>query len=238
MHFENVVLRQSLREPQWNQRRTMADGLDVLATDTTFKHGDTARVAVQEMELADKSVVWLVALVFEDAALRKRAIVPLSTAVAFKAIKPGGSIKQRYSIERLADASVGYDGLVLTSDECRLRAVELEAAKLPCELSELDWQIIRVTLSIIKGSRERCYRDLRDDLPPDGRAGLPRMEALDFSKLDEREGQPALQVPMLKQIQGKFEKTFPHKSPPSAQAIANALAKCGIRVARDRPRFF
>jgi hypothetical protein len=88
--IENMVLTEQRR----NQRRSVGDGIDLLAENTNFKSGGTARIAIQGMELADKTVVWLVALVFEDVAERKRAIAPLSTSIAFKAIEQGASTKK------------------------------------------------------------------------------------------------------------------------------------------------
>ncbi len=231
MQFRNVLLREDSR----NRRTTVADGLNVLEQDTSFGAGDTARLVIHGMELPDKRTVWLVALVFQDGCSDTRAIVPLRTAAAVSAIDENAS-KTTVPIELLAGAMVDYSGVVATTDGLRLRAVEFEPATLPNSLTELDEKIIHVTLKKIPGAEQRCYHDLREDLPPSMREGIPPLVMLDFSTLPARDGQSALPVPFLKEIQGQYEKAYPGERSPSGQAIANALAKCGMRLPRSRRR--
>lgn len=228
MQVRNVWLREGSR----NHRTTMADGLHVLEQDAYFGADDTARLAIGGMELPDKRTVWLVALIFENGSSETRAIVPLRTAAGVSAVEERAS-RTSVSIERLTDATVDYNGVVLTTDGRRLRAVEFEPATLPYSLSDLNQKIIHATLAITPGAG-RCYRDLRDDLPPEMRANIPPLRILDFSTLIQATGQPPFQIPLLKQIQGEFGKRHPSEKIPSPQAIANVLATCGVRLPRAR----
>lgn len=122
MQVRNVWLREDAR----NCRTTVADGLHVLEQDADFGADDTARLAIGGMELPDKRTVWLVALIFENSSSETRAIVPLRTAAGVSAVEERPS-KTNLPIELLADAMVDYNGVVLTTDSRRLRAVEVRA---------------------------------------------------------------------------------------------------------------
>jgi hypothetical protein len=138
-------------------------------------------------------------------------------------------------MELLDGAIVGPQGVDLASGD-RIRAVELVPARLPYELSELDETIVHLAISMVPGAEDRCYRDLGEDLSVSERDGIPSLRFLDFSKLSERSGRAALDIPYLKVIGGKFEQLYPDRKTPSEQKIADALEKAGIRAPRRRPK--
>jgi hypothetical protein len=224
-----------LREVSRNQRTTIADAIDLLETEANFKPGDCATVWLQPLQLQTAAVVWLVSVIFERAAA-VGFVVPLRTAKAFFAVDMDGSRKRLFEMELLDGATTNASGVVSLANGDRVRALELVPALLPYELSQLDEEILYLTVSMIKGAESRCYRDLCDDLPAAEREGIPSLRFLDFSKLAEGPGRPALKVPYLKVIRGKFEEAYPRAVSPSEQKIADALEKAGIRVPRRRPK--
>jgi hypothetical protein len=224
-----------LREASRDQRTTIADAINVLETEANFKSDDCATVWLQPLQLQTTVVVWLVSVIFDGPADAVGFVVPLRTAKAFFAVDMNDSRKRRFEIELLEGATIDASGVVSLANGDQVRALELVPAQLPYKLSELDERILHLTLSMIKGAESRCYRDLRDDLPAAERGGIPSLRFLDFSKLAEGPERPALKVPYLKVIRGKFEETYPRAASPSEQKIADALKKAGIRVPRRRP---
>ncbi|XIA67050.1 hypothetical protein ACFIOY_15275 [Bradyrhizobium sp. TZ2] len=223
-----------LRESSRTLRTTIADALDVLEAETNFKPDDRAIVWLQPLQLQTE-VVWLVSVVFECPTQDIGFVVPLRTAKAFFAIDQNTSQKRPFEMELLDGAIVGPEGIDLASGN-RVRAVEIVPARLPYELSELDEAIIHLTISMIPGAEDRCYRDLRDDLTVEERKGIPCLRFIDFSKLSEGPNRPALDVPYLKVIRGRFEQLHPDSTTPSEQKIADALEKAGIRAPLRRPK--
>lgn len=225
-----------LREASRDQRTTIADAIDILETEANFKPDDCATVWLQPLQLQNAAVVWLVSVIFDGPAAAVGVVVPLRAAKAFFAIHMGDSHKKLFEIELLDGAVTDASGVVSLANGDQVRAVELIPAQLPYELTELDERILHLTVSMIEGAEGRCYRDLRDALPAPERGGIPSLRFLDFSKLAEGPGRPALEVPYLKVICGKFEETYPRAVSPSEQKIADALEKAGIRVPRRRPK--
>jgi hypothetical protein len=225
-----------LREASRNERTTIADAIDVLETEANFKPDDCATVWLQPLQLQSATVAWLVSVIFDGPDAAVGFVVPLRTAKAFSAIDMDGFRKRLFQIESLDGATTDASGVVSLANGDKVRALELISAQLPRELSPLDEKIIHLAISMIKGAEGRCYRDLRDDLPAAERSGIPSLRFLDFSKLAEGPDRPALKVPYLKVIRGKFEETYPHDVSPSEQAIADALEKAGMRVPRRRPK--
>jgi hypothetical protein len=223
-----------LREASRGLRTTLADALDVLHNEAAFRTEDRARVALQPLQLQTDRLAWLVSLLFDGPDVSTGFIVPLRTASAFSAIDMDGSCKRQFGIELIDGATVDSCGIASVANGERLRAIELVPAQLPYELSELEQRIIHLTISIMEGAEDRCYRDLRDDLPASDHYGIPSLRFLDFSKLTEGADRPPLPVPYLKVIRGKYEATYPHDESPSEQKIADALEKAGMRVPRRR----
>jgi hypothetical protein len=224
------------RKASRDRPTTIADAINILETEANFKSHDRATVRLQPIQLPSAAVVWLVSVVFNGPADTAGFVVALRTANAFQAVDMASSHKRMFEIELLEDATIDGSGTVFLINGEQVRAVEVVPALLPYELSDLDEKIIHLTISMIEGAENRCYRDLRNDLPAAERGGILSLRFLDFSKLTEGSDRPALKVPYLKVIRGRFEETYPREVSPVEQKIADALEKVGMRVPRHRPK--
>jgi hypothetical protein len=214
----------------------MADAIEVLAVNANFKDRDRANILSRPLRLLSDKIVWQALVVFEIANGTEGHAVSFRAADKFLAIEDAKSAKAIFEMQLLDGAVVDFDGFVTLRDGRRLRAAEIVPAQMPYELSELDELIIHLTLSMIDGAQNRCYRDIREGLPQSHYGALPSLRLLDFSQLTEGPGRPALAVPLLKQIRAKFEDTYPTFDLPSEQKISDALEKAGIRIPERRPR--
>ena len=134
--------------------------------------------------------------------------------------------RQTFEIALLEGSEVYSDGSVLLKDGRRLRAVEVEPTRLhrPSALDErILWHVIALTESW------HCYRSIREGLPEDLQRQIPDLHALDYSRVR------TIQSPLLKVVRGYIEQNDPQLRF-SNQKIADALARCGVRVPRRRPR--
>jgi hypothetical protein len=212
----------------------MADAVEALVASASFNNGDRAKVLSGPLKLPSEKIVWLALVVFDGADGTEGHVVRFRAAEKFSAIEDDKPAT--FEMQVLDGAIVDFNGVVTLLDGRRLRAVEIIPAQMPYDLSELDFKIIHLTLSMIDGAESRCYRDIRDSLPDSYRDALPSRHLLDFSQLTEGPGRPALAVPLLKQIRAKFEDTYPTLDLPSEQKISDALEKAGIRIPERRPR--
>jgi hypothetical protein len=108
-----------------------------------------------------------------------------------------------------------------------LRAVEVLPTRLPLELSKLDKRILEHVIAMT--GADYCYRSIREDLPAEFQDIIPDIGGIDYSRVRQ------IRCPRLKQIQGYI---VVHEPEPrvSLQKIADALAGCGVRRPRRRPR--
>jgi hypothetical protein len=214
----------------------MADTIEVLVASANFNERDRAKILSGPLRIPSGKIVWQVLVVFEGADGTEGRAVPFRAAEQFSAFEHNKAVKTKFEVEALDGATVDFRGAVTLPDGRRLRSVEIIPAQMPYGLSELDFKIIHLTLSMIDGAESRCYRDIRDSLPESARDALPSRRLLDFSQLTEGPGRPALAVPLLKQIRAKFGDTYPTLDLPSEQKISDALEKSGIRIPERRPR--
>ncbi|WP_439923102.1 hypothetical protein [Nitrobacter sp. JJSN] len=214
----------------------MADAIEVLVASANFNERDRAKILSGPLRIPSGKIVWQVLVVFEGADGTEGHAVPFRAAEQFSAFEHNKEARTKFEVQVLDGATVDFSGAVTLPDGRRLRAVEIIPAQMPYDLSDLDFKIIYLTLSMIKGAESRCYRNIRDGLPDSYRDALPSQRLLDFSQLTEGPGRPALAVPLLKQIRAKFEDTYPTFDLPSEQTISNSLAKAGIRIPDRRPR--
>jgi hypothetical protein len=138
-----------------------------------------------------------------------------------------GSQRHRFGISCLDQAKVGPDGSVVLTDGRWLRGVEMVPTHMPYELTPVEKSIL---LNVIKFTESYgCFRNLREDLPEHLRQGVPDLYVLDYGRVR------TIEAPPLKLIRAYIEDHDPELQV-SNQKIADALAKCGVRVPRRRPR--
>jgi hypothetical protein len=134
---------------------------------------------------------------------------------------------ETFEISRLAGAQICLDGSVLLVDGTPIRAVEVTPALLPYELSELDNKILRYLIAL--QNADYCYRSIHEGLPEDLQEMVPDIRALDYDRVR------MIRAPLLKVIRGYICEKDPSLRV-SNQKIADALAKCGVRIPRHRRR--
>ncbi|MBR0826151.1 hypothetical protein JQ596_11425 [Bradyrhizobium manausense] len=208
-----------LQHDQRNNRRSIADAIDVLPSDGAW----TGEIRVGGLRLPSQEVVGQVAVLAENAAAGLTSIVSLPACKKFRARRHGSQESEKFDIFRLDGAAVDDSGHVELVDGTRLRAVEVIPAPLPDNVTDLDWLIVHHTIDLIQAQQE-CYRSLIPELPP----------VLDCSKLPALSGK--IRIPELKVIQGHIADREPALANLSEQQIANTLRKFGIRIPRTRPR--
>lgn len=218
-----MPLYKRLAEDERHLRRTAADALEVLRHQAGFQDADRAIMDVGLLRLPSGDSVGLVQIVFKSVASEKISCVSLPTSTHFSAIPRDLPARRRFDIARLHGAAVDGQGHVQLTDGTRLRAVEMEPARLPVEPSPLDWRIVHLTLELIDA--RHCYRSLREDLPIEQHALVPDLHFLDAGRLSN------LSMPPLKDIAGFVERKYKKVS---GQQIANSLRKFGIRFPQRR----
>ncbi len=219
---------QRLSEEARNSRRTMADAVEVLREQAGFGENDRAEICIALLKLPSAEVVGLVQIMFEPKTASKAYVVSLPTAKQFKAYRSKRRQHERFDIAKLHDAVLKGNGNVVLSDGRSIRAVEMIAAHLPLEPTELDWCIVRNTLAIIEA--DRCYRPLGYGLPPHLHEMVADIQFLDCSRL------AGLNLPPLKVIAYDIRARDRALKDVSDQKIADALRKFGIRIPLARPR--
>jgi hypothetical protein len=154
-------------------------------------------------------------------------IVSLPTSARFQGRSEENSQLNIFEISRLDGAEVGTGGSVLLIDGTRLRAVEVVPTHLPYKPSELEERILRHVIALRKSYD--CYRSIREGLPEDQQQQVPDLRVLDYARVC------SIHAPPLKAIQGYITEKDPELKV-SNQKIADALAMCGMRIPRRRPR--
>jgi hypothetical protein len=215
-----------LSEERRNSRRTVADVISVLSDEAGFAEDDHAEIRIGCLTLPSTEVVGLVQILFRHPSDGKVYVVYLPTSTCFLARRPNGSRRDCFSIEELDGATFSNAGIVLLNNGLTLRAVEVVPCRLP-EPTELDWRIVHHTISIIR-AEGHCYRDLRDDLPPNYRDMVPDLRVLDCSRLS------GLTIPLLKVITSRLREREPTLRNLSDQKIADALRDFGMRIPARR----
>jgi len=224
-----------MREYEWLEnesrasRRTVADGVELLREFAAFDEDEHAEIRVGPLQLPSGDLVGLVNILFDSPLREKVYVASLPTATRFCAICPGTSERDCFEIFRLDGGVVDAQANVLLRDGMRLRAVEVLPFRLPYEPTELDWRIVHHTVYIIR-AQERCYRSLRDGLPPGLQHMMPDRRFLDCSRLHGLNMPPLKVIASLIAERDKILRKF------SPQKVADALRTFGVRVPRPRPR--
>jgi hypothetical protein len=210
-----------LQDDERNNRRSIADAIDILHSKAGFDDAQTGTIRVGGLRLPSNEIVGLISVLFESPANDTIFIVALRTAKQFRAKRQGGEELEGFPIVQLDGASFDHSGMVQLPDGMRLRAVDLIPALLPYEITDLDWCIVHHTIAFMKAEPE-CYRyPIHFERSSD---------ALDCSALIGLQGR----VPGLKQIQGYIADREPALSGLSQQQIANTLCKFGMRIPARR----
>jgi hypothetical protein len=203
------------------KRRTVADALEVVRQ--RLGVGEITRA---EIRLAPFALPWggstaAVVVLFPDLG----CYVSLPASARFGARTDTSPQRQAFEIALLEGAEICSDGSVLLKDGRQLRAVEVKPTGLH-KPSALDEGILRHVIALTESWH--CYRSIREGLPEDLQRQLPDLRALDYSRVR------TIQAPPLKVIRGYIENDPQLRI--SNQKIADALARCGVRVPRRRPR--
>ena len=219
---------EKLAEQDRDSLRQVADAVAVLRKNAGFTEHDRAKIRVGRLRLPSGEIVGLIEVLFDAPWEDKGYSVSLRTAARFRGRRRGSPQYEEFEIIRLNRAEVDAAGTVMLADQTELYAVEVITAPMLTDPSELDWRIVHAALKVIDGG-DRCYRSLRDGLPPDQSDLVPDEFFLDAARL------PDLKPPPLKDIvQGIAEIDSTLKV--SGQKVADALRKFGIRVPVPRPR--
>jgi hypothetical protein len=204
-----------------------------LAQEAGFGSGDIAELRVGILQLPSRETVGLTNVSFCSRATGKPVVVWLATAAEFWAKRQGAADARQFCIHELDGAKADNDGIVRLSDGTVLRAVEVVAAKLPREPSELARRIVHHVISIVK-AEDQCYRSLREhakptcsDLPEEM---IPEIRFIDCSALEFGK------LPSLKYLKQQIGRRDPSLKRVSHQTIADALRDFGIRIPASRPR--
>jgi hypothetical protein len=214
---------QALKEDDRNNRRTVADALEVIRQEFGVDETPGAEISVGPLPLPSGEATAAVVLICPDL----DCYVSLPASWWFTAFTERSSRRHRFEIFCLDKAKVGPSGAVVLTDGRSMRGVEMVPTHMPYELSWVEKRILQNVIKLTKSYG--CYRNLRDDLPEHLQPGIPDLWVLDFGRLHT--------VPRrsLKEIKSHIEDDDPELRV-SNQKIADALAKCGVRVPRRRPR--
>jgi hypothetical protein len=224
---------QPLRQADRNQHRTVSDAIDALAQRADFGSADIAEIRVGILQLPSRETVGLTNVSFCSRATGKPVDVWLATAAEFSAKSQGEAEARRFRILDLNGAKADNDSIVRLSDRTVLRAVEVVAAKLPREPSDLAWRIVHHVISIVK-AWDQCYRSLREHAKPTC-SDLPEEMIPEIRFIDCR----ALEIgklPPLKYLKQQIGRRDPSLKRVSHQTIADALRDFGIRIPASRPQ--
>lgn len=204
-------------------RRTIADALAAFSAADGVLPAKPGRIKIARLKLPTGETVGIPRIEFEAA--ERSHHVWLDTAAKFRARRIGSSGYRLFDLSQLEGAEVAIDGRVTTPNGTALIAVETVPAKLGYHLTKTEYKIIDLALEFV-GKKSECYRGLWDGVPAKFQKKLPKLRALDFDKLASIE-LPAL-VDLAPPIQRKLRV--------SAQKVADALRKAGMRVPIKRPR--
>jgi len=212
---------QRLADEKTNKRRSIADVVAALEDRADFSKTDRARVRVGQ--------VGVVLTLFEPPSSEVGYAVALPTSTQFLGRSPNSSTLERFDIARLDGAIFDGAGNVRLADGVALRAVEVIPNRLPSELDELDWRLAHLVIRLTD-TEARCYRSVRDGLPPELQERVPDLRFIDWSKL---RGLPHRLRKVMTSLIRERDLTFRDVSD---QTIADRLFKLGIRIPKARPR--
>jgi hypothetical protein len=212
-----------LKEDSRDKRRTVADALEVIRQELGVDEIPVAEIRVGPLPLPSGEATAVVVLVCPEL----DCCVGLPASGWFTALPERCSQRHRFKICCLDQAKVSSTGSVVLTDGRCLRGVEMVPTHMPYELSLVEKRILH---NVIKFTASYgCYRNLRDDLPQHLQPRIPDLWVLDYGRLHTIPKRP------LKAIKAYIETQDPQLTV-SNQKIADALAKCGVRVPRRRPR--
>jgi hypothetical protein len=214
---------QALKEDSRNNRRTVADALEVIRQEFGVDETPGAEIRVGPLLLPSGEATAVVVLICPDL----DCYVSLPASWWFTEFTERSSRRHRFEILCLDQAKVGPEGSVVLTDGRRLRGVEMVPTHMPYELSRVEKRILQNVIKLTES--DGCYRNLREDLPEHLQPGIPDLWVLDFGRLH------TIPRRSLKEIKSHIEDDDPELRV-SNQKIADALAKCGVRVPRRRPR--
>jgi hypothetical protein len=212
-----------LKEDSRTKRRTVADALEVVRQELGVNEIPAAEIKVGPFQLPSGEATAVVVVVCPDF----DCCVSLPASCWFRALSERSSQRGLLKISCLDKAKVCPDGSVVLTDGSRLRAVEVVPTAMPYALSPLEERVLRHVIELTKS--HDCYRNLRDDLPQHLQPGIPDLYVLDYDRV------PKIEAPPLKLIRAYIEDHDPELKV-SNRKIADALAKCGVRIPRRRPR--
>jgi hypothetical protein len=218
---------ETLSEGNKHNRRSVADGVDLLIRYAGFQVGDRAKIRTPLFPLAAKEPLAQLCIVFHRLDTGVTFLVWLPTSGRFTAKASDQTAIKQFNTPDLDDASVDYLGNVVLLSGAKLRAVEIMPAFLPYELSDMDRRILRNTINFMK-IEDLVFRTLGEELDPETRATLPVIRAIDFQRLR------GLKVPRLKQLQGFMAERGDFIKTPSLQKISSTLSNCGMRAVERR----
>ena len=211
-----------------DRTRSVSEAMRLFRAKAGFSKGDRARVEMGLLRLPSGHLVGVAEIVFVSTSNKTIFKVPLEFAARFRAIRHGFLGFEEYDIARLGNAEIDDDGLVHLTDGMDLESVELLSAPMLIEPSDTDWRIVHLALAVIEGG-DRCYRSLREGLPPAQAEAVPDQRCLDCARLAH------LVLPPLKVIAIDVRQKDPTLKV-TEQKIADALRKFGARVPSPRPR--
>lgn len=221
-----------LRADKPNPRRTVVDAIEVLTSEAGLGERDHATIRAKSMLLPSRQTVSLVALSFKP--LRDLLfIVSLPTSATVSAICIDTEETIQITAEDLDNADVSFQGVVTLARGGRLRAVKVNPALMPYDLSSLDWRILQETIKLL-GIERKVYRSAWKGLSRCECKCLPPWKAIDFHALGKQRFD--LNDLRLKEIRGTISDRFPRDKAPSERKIAQTLQKVGMRFAVRRPR--
>jgi hypothetical protein len=212
-----------LKEDSRTKRRTVADALEVVRQELGVDEIPGAEIKVGPIQLPSGEATAVVMVVCPDF----DCWVSLPASGSFTALSGRSSQRHRLEISCLGGAKVGPDGSVVLTDGRWLRGVEMVPTYMPYALSPLEERVLRHVIEFTKSYE--CFRNLRDDLPQHLQPGIPDLWVLDYGRLH------TIPRRLLKTIKAYIETHDPELRV-SNQKIADALAKCGVRMLRRRPR--
>ncbi len=219
---------EKLSDNDRDSRRIVADAVEVLRKNAGFTEHDCAKIRVPLLRLPLGESVGFVEVLFDAPWVDMGYSVSLRTAARFRGRRQDSTHYEEFAIIRLNRAGVNFAGTVVLADGTVLYAVEVLTAPMMAKPSEFDWRIVHAALKIIDGG-DSCYRSLREGVPFSRPDAVPDERFLDCSELSK------LKPPPLKAIVQGIASVDPTLDV-SAQKIADALRKFGVRLPSPRPR--
>ncbi len=204
---------------------SVADAIATLSDEAGLQPQDQARIVCGGLKLPSDEIVTLTGLLFERGN-RHVYTVWLHSSKTCHARYRSDLIE--FDTGDLGDAIVDGHGNVALTDGRVIRAVQVTPAKLPYQITELDWRIVHAAISAAK-AEQGSYAVLlpaTSELISEARS----LNLIDYTALEW------IKAPYLKVVQGHLLKQNPTSKVVSEQKISDTLSKFGIRHKRARPR--